>query len=79
MAQQSTTLTKAQYERAWQLTLALVQNESSARKSLDMLFIQSARFVAKVDGAMQAGEVIELDTGKGGMGGKVLYTVAVEG
>jgi len=79
MAIQSTTLTQAQYERAWQLTLALAQNDSSARKSLDMLFIQSARFVAKVDGPVQAGEVIQLDTGKGGMGGKVFYTVTVDG
>lgn len=77
MSNHSTTLTHAQYERAWQLTLALAQNDSSARKSLDMLFIQAARFVARVDGAVQQGEVVELDTGKGGMGGKVLYTVAV--
>ena len=52
---------------------------TSARKSLDMLFIQASRFVAKVDGPVVAGQIIELDTGKGGMGGKVFYTVKVEG
>ncbi len=77
MSDQSTTLTPAQYERAWQLTLALAQNDSSARKSLDMLFIQAARFVEKVDGKVQRGEVIELDTGKGSMGGKLFYTIDV--
>jgi hypothetical protein len=72
-------LTRAQYERAWQLTLALAQNEASMRKSLDVLFIGAARFVQRVDGAVDAGSAVELDSGKGGGGpDRVLYSLIVK-
>lgn len=76
-SKQEIQLSPEQYERAWQLTLALAQNEASMRKSLDLLFIQSARFVERVDGAVVAGEPVQLDSGKGGSGGKVFYTLTV--
>lgn len=60
-------LTDAQLERAWQLTNSLVQNESSHRKPLDLLFITAARFVKRVDDGLAAGGVV-LDTGKGAPG-----------
>jgi hypothetical protein len=70
-------LTRAQLERAWQLTMALAQNEGSQRRSLDMLFIHAARFVERVDGAAERGEVIQLDSGKGDHGTKLMFRVAI--
>ena len=67
-------LTDQQLERAWALTCALVANEGSTRRSLDQLFIASARFVERVDGGFQ-GEGASLDSGKGGPAGKLSYLV----
>ena len=70
------TLTKAQLERTWQLTMALAQNDASQRRSLDMLFIHAARFVARIDSAGEGQDVL-LDSGKGEHGKKIMYTLRV--
>ena len=79
MTKHEVELTPDQYERAWQLTMALVQNEASARASLDMLFLRAVRFVAKLDGSVRLGEPFELDTGKTHQGTKVSVRVHVRG
>lgn len=72
-------LTRAQLERTWQLTLALAQNDSAGRRTLDQLFLHAAKFVERVDGAVDAGQLVELDTGRGDHARRVLNTLAVEG
>ena len=73
------TLTRAQHERAWQLTLALAQNDSAGRRTLDQLYLHAAKFVERVDGAVEAGKLVELDTGRGDHAKRVLATVKVDG
>jgi len=66
-------LTRAQVDRAWELTCALVQNEGATRKSLDLVFIQAARFVERVETGLADTGTVELDSGKSDMNGKVRF------
>ena len=74
MTEQVLELTDDQLERAWQLTLALTQNEAAAKRSLDVLYITACRFVARLDEGL-AGDGVELDSGRAGPQGKLFYKV----
>ncbi len=74
MIEQELALTDDQLARAWQLTLALVQNESAAKRSLDVLYITACRFVARLDEGLD-GAGVELDSGRAGPQGKLFYRV----
>ena len=70
-------LTRAQLDRAWELTQALVQNDGATRKSLDLVFIQASRFVARVEGGIASEGRVLLDSGKSDAHGRVHFEVVL--